>query len=168
VRKPYFNLDPAGRFTALGDVINRGFEASISGPLTPELSLVAGAVLLDPVVTGDAVARGLTGPRPVGAIRRRVEAGADWRPGFAPGLSFDISLSHASRQIATVANDVSIPARTLVGAGGRYAFKLGRNPAVLRVQISNIGDFQGWELRGAGAYDLIEGQLLSAYLTVDF
>ena len=168
VRKPYFNLDPNNRFTALGDVINRGIEASISGPITPQLSLVAGAVLLDPVVTGDAVARGLTGPRPVGAIRRRIEAGADWRPGFAPGLSFDINVSHASRQIATVANDVSIPTRTLMDAGGRYAFKLARNPAVLRVQISNIGDFQGWELRGAGAYDLIQGRLLSAYLTVDF
>lgn len=168
VRKPYFNLDPAGRFGPLGDVVNRGLEMSMAGPLTRELSLVAGMVLLDPRVTGDAVARGLTGPRPLGAIRRRIEAGADWRPHFAPGLSFDLTLASASSQVATVNNAVRIPARTTVDLGGRYAFRLGRNPAVLRLSLTNLGDFQGWELRGAGAYDLIEGRLLSGYLTVDF
>lgn len=168
VRKPYLNLDPAGRFGPLGDVVNRGLEVSLSGPITSGLSLVAGVVLLDPQVTGDAVVRGLTGPRPVGAIRRRVEAGADWRPGFAPGLSFDVNVSSASSQVATVNNLVHIPARTIVDFGGRYAFKLARQPAVLRVTWGNVGDFQGWELRGAGAYDLIPGRLLAGYLTLDF
>ncbi|MCI1142762.1 hypothetical protein MOP88_11495 [Sphingomonas sp. WKB10] len=31
VRKPYLSLDPTGLFTRLGDIRNRGIEASLSG-----------------------------------------------------------------------------------------------------------------------------------------
>lgn len=167
IRKPYFNLDEANRFTLLGDVVNQGIEASIAGAVTERLSIVAGAVLLRPRVTGEGVVPGRVGPRPVGAIDRRIEFNADWRPPILAGLSFDVSASHQSDQTATRDNRVSIPARTLVDLGGRYAFKLGRNAATLRVAVSNIFDVQGFTLQGAGAYDIVEGRLLSAYLTVD-
>ncbi|WP_439545456.1 TonB-dependent receptor [Sandarakinorhabdus sp.] len=168
VTKPYFNLDANNRFDVLGDVINRGVEASIAGPITPELSLVAGASLLWPRVTGDAVARGLVGRQPVGAIGQRFELAGDWRPGFADGLSLDMRVSHRSPEIATVNNLVSVPVRTIVDLGGRYRFKLAGNEAVLRVQASNLFSQQGYELRGAGAYTVLPGRVTQAYLTVDF
>ncbi|WP_156255437.1 TonB-dependent receptor [Sandarakinorhabdus oryzae] len=168
VSKPYFNLDVNNRFDVLGEVINRGFEASIAGPLTPELSLVAGASLLWPRVTGDAVARGLVGHKPVGAIGERFELSADWQPGFAPGLSLDLKLSYRSPEIATVNNLVSVPTRTLIDLGGRYRFKLAGNNAVLRVQATNLLSAQGFELRSAGAYTVLPGRVTQAYLTVDF
>lgn len=168
VSKPYFNLNTAGRFDVLGEVINRGIEASIAGPITPELSIVAGAVLLRPEVTGDAVARGLVGRLPVGAISERVDMSADWRPGFAPGLSFDMRLSYRSPEIATVNNLVSVPTRTLIDLGGRYRFKIAGNDAVLRIQATNLFDQQGFDLRGANAYTVLPGRVTQAYLTVDF
>ncbi len=168
VSKPYFNLDANGRFDVLGDVINRGVEASIAGPITEELSIVAGAVLLRPEVTGDAVTRGLVGRLPVGAISERVDVSADWRPGFAPGLSFDMRLSYRSPEIATVNNLVSVPTRTLIDLGGRYRFKLAGNDAVLRIQATNLFDQQGYDLRGANAYTVLPGRVTQAYLTVDF
>lgn len=168
VSKPYFNLDAAGRFDMLGDVRNRGIEASVSGPVTRHLSVVAGAVLAWPRVTGEAVALGRVGPRPVGAISRRIEASADWRPPFAPGLSLDVNLSHRSPETATVSNLVAIPARTLVDLGGRYAMRLGDTPATLRVQVANLFDAQGFDLRGTGAYAALPGRVVSGYLTVDF
>ncbi len=168
VSKPYFNLDAAGRFDVLGDVINRGFEASIAGPITPELSLVAGASLLRPQVTGDAVTRGLVGRLPVTAIAERFEVSADWRPGFAPGVSLDMRFSYRSPEIATVNNLVSVPTRTLVDLGGRYRFKLAGNDAVLRVQATNLFNQQGFDLRGANAYTVLPGRVAQAYLTVDF
>jgi iron complex outermembrane receptor protein len=168
VSKPYFNLDAAGRFDVLGEVINRGIEASVAGPITPELSLVAGASLLWPRVTGDAVTRGLVGQQPVGAIGQRFEVAADWRPGIVDGLSFDMRMSYRSPEIATVNNLVSVPVRTIVDLGGRYRFKLAGNEAVLRVQASNLFDQQGFELRGAGAYTVLPGRVTQAYLTVDF
>jgi iron complex outermembrane recepter protein len=168
VTKPYFNLDANGRFDVLGDVINKGVEASIAGPLTPELSVVMGAVLLRPEVTGDAVTRGLVGRLPVGAISERVEFSADWQPGFAPGLSLDVRLSYRSPEVATVNNLVYVPTRTLIDLGGRYRFKLAGNDAVLRVQATNLFDQQGFELRGANAYTVLPGRVTQAYLTVDF
>lgn len=167
IRKPYFNLDDGNRFTLLGDMVNQGIEASIAGAVTPRLSIVAGTVLLRPRVTGEGVALGRVGPRPVGAINRRIEFNADWRPPQLPGVSFDISASHRSAETATRDNRVAIPARTIVDIGGRYAFRIGGNAATLRVAVSNIFDVQGFELRGAGAYDIVENRLLSAYLTVD-
>ena len=82
VRKPYFNLDAAGRFDALGDVVNLGIEISVPGPITSRLSVVAGAVLLRPKVRGakvrgNSVGTAGIGPRPLGAISRRIELNAD-------------------------------------------------------------------------------------------
>lgn len=168
VRKPYFNLDAKGRFDALGDVINQGIEASLAGPVTSRISIVAGAVLLRPRVTGEGVTLGRVGARPVGAISRRLELNADWRPSWIDGLSFDVSASHRSAESATVSNATVIPPRTLVDLGARYSFKLAGQPATLRLQVENLTDLQGFELRGAGAFDLIAGRRLGGYLTVDF
>lgn len=164
IAKPYFNLDPAGRFRQLGDVTHRGVEASLSGPVTKTLTLVAGAVLLDPVVTADVPG---VGRRPVGAVRQTVTASADWRPAILPGVSFDADLYRVSSQTAAVSNSVAIPPRTYLDLGGRYRFKLGGKAAVLRLQIENALDIQGFELYGAGAYKPILGRAAQANLTVD-
>lgn len=173
VRKPYFNLRANGRFDALGDVINQGAEISVAGLLTPRLSVVAGAVLLRPRVTGEDVAGGdvaggQVGPRPVGAISRRVELNADWRPPWLDGLSLDVSAAHRSAETATVSNRTAIPPRTVVDLGGRYQFALAGKAATLRLQIENLTDVEGFKLEGAGAYDLIPGRRFGGYLTVDF
>jgi len=164
ISKPYFNLDPSGRFRQLGDVRHRGVEASLSGPVTDTLTVVAGAVLLDPVVTADVAG---VGSRPVGAIRQTVTASADWRPAALPGMSFDANLYRVSSQTATVSNSVSIPPRTYLDVGGRYRFKLGGKAAVLRLLVENLLDIQGFELYGAGAYRPILGRAGQAYLTID-
>jgi len=169
ITKPYFNLDANNRFDVLGDVVNRGVEASVAGPLTKSLSIVAGGVWLWPKVSGPGVvAGGAIGPRPVGAISQRIEFSADWRPPFAPGLSFDTRLAWRSSETATVSNRVAIPARSIVDLGGRYRFKMAGNNALLRVQISNLFDVEAHDLRGAGAYGPIPGRLAQAYVTVDF
>ncbi len=168
VSKPYFNLDTNNRFGLLGDVINRGIEASLAGPLTDTLSVVAGAVLLQPRVTGEAVDAGRIGDRPIGAISRRFEASADWRPPFLPGASFDTRLAYRSAETATVSNLTAIPARTQVDVGGRYRFKMSGRGVLLRLQVTNLLDVQSFELRNAGAYNLFPGRLIQGYVTVDF
>ena len=167
ITKPYFNLDTNNRFDMLGDVINRGIEASVAGPVTPALSLVAGAVLLWPKVTGAAVDAGRIGPRPVGAISNRFEISADWRPPLIALVSFDTRISYRSPETATVGNRAQIPVRTIVDLGGRYRFNLGGNRALLRVQVTNVFDAKGFDLRSAGSYLAMPGRLLQAYVTVD-
>lgn len=168
LKKPYYNLDQADRFALLGDVRNRGLEISFSGALTPDLDVVAGAVLLRPRVTGEGVALGRVGRRPVGLPARTIVLNADWRAPILDGLSFDIAVSHASRVISTRDNLVAIPARTLIDLGGRYRFKLAAHDATLRLRITNLTGEEGFALQGAGAYDIIAGLVASAYLAVDF
>ena len=167
LRKPYFNFDAGNRYAQLGDVQNRGLELSLAGALSPRLNVVAGAVLSRPRATGEGVRLGRVGERPVGMSRRSAEFNLDWRSPWLEGLSLDMTASHSGAITATVDNRVAIPARTLVALSGRYRFMLGQQPASLRVAVNNVFDTYGWELRGAGAYDVITGRLVSAYVSVD-
>lgn len=167
LRKPYFNFDAGNRYAQLGDVQNRGLEVSLAGRLGPRLNMVAGAVLSRPRATGEGVRLGRVGERPVGMSRRSAELNLDWRTPWLDGLSLDMTASHSGAITATVDNRVALPARTVVSLAGRYRFTLLERPASLRVAVSNLFDTYGLELRGAGAYDVINGRLASAYLSVD-
>ena len=167
VRKPYFNLDGANRFALLGDTKNQGIELSLSGSLTPKLDVVVGAVLSRPRVTGEGVTLGRLGPKPVGQSSRRADLNIDWRPPLLDGLSFNGTVSYQGDITATRNNLVSIPARTLIDLGARYQFKLSGRSASLRLSASNITDKSGFDLRGAGAYDLIDGRIFTTALAID-
>lgn len=168
LRKPYFNFDAANRYAQLGDVQNQGLELSLAGALGSRLNVVAGAVLSRPRATGEGVKLGRVGERPVGMSRRTVELNLDWRTPWLEGLSLDMTASHSGAITATVDNRVALPARTLAALSGRYRFTLAGRPASLRVAVSNLFDTYGLELRGAGAYDVINGRLASAYLSIDY
>lgn len=168
VRKPYYNLDQNNRFALLGDIKNQGIELSLSGALTPRLDIVTGALFLRPRVTGEGVALGRVGRRPVNIPTRSIELNADWRPPWIDGVSLDLGVSHNSSRVATRDNLVSIPARTLIDIGGRYRFKLGGKDATVRAFIGNLMDKRGFDLKGAGAYDIIPGRVFYASLAIDF
>ena len=166
LRKPYYNLDAGNRFDLLGDIVNRGVEFSVAGAVTPRLNIVAGGVLLRPRVTGDGVALGRVGARPVGIAARSLDFNADWRLPVE-GLSLDAGVSNTGRVAATRDNSVTIPSRTLVDLGARYRFRLGRRDLTMRAEIRNVGNVYGFDLESAGAYAIIPGRVVSAYITVD-
>jgi iron complex outermembrane receptor protein len=168
VRKPYFSLDQNNRFTLLGDVRHRGLETSLTGKLAPNLSIVAGAVLLDADVGGEGVRLGRVGPRPVGVPARNFQLNADWRPKLLPGLSLDAAIRHQGRMSARRDNAVDLPARTTFDAGLRYATKIFDRPSSLRVEVTNVTDRKGFDLRGSGAYDIAEGRVIGLSLATDF
>jgi len=169
VRKPYFQLDAANIFTLLGEVRHQGIELSLSGQLTPRLSLVAGAVLLCPRVTGEGVELGRVGRLPVNQPARNLRFNADWQVPQVEGLSLDFGVTHLSERASTRDNRVFLPPRTLIDLGGRYRFNLGRNRASVRAAITNLTDEAGFDLRGAsGAYDIIPGRVATVSLSVDF
>jgi iron complex outermembrane receptor protein len=168
VTKRYFTLDAANRYAALGDVTHRGVELSVSGTLVEGLDVVAGAVLMDPEVTGPDVQGGALGSRPVGQAKRAALLNIDWRPAGLASVSVDLGVRHTSQVPATRDNLVELPARTLIDVGGRYRFAIGRVPATLRFSLTNVTDEYGYELRGSGAYRTIPGRQAAAYLTVDW
>jgi iron complex outermembrane recepter protein len=58
VRRPYFELDTDKVFRVLGDVKHQGAEVSLTAKPAAGLNVVAGAVLMRPRVTGQAVEQG--------------------------------------------------------------------------------------------------------------
>ena len=168
VRKPYLSIDETGRFGELGEVRHRGVEMSIAGALTPQVDIVAGAVLQEPEVGDEAVVLGQVGSRPINQADRTLQFNVGWRPSEKGPFSFDASVRYTSDVAATTSNRVLLPAQTIVDVGGRCNFKIGKAPATLRVIISNLFDEYGYDLRGSGAYDVIQGRLASAYVVADW
>lgn len=166
VEKPYFNLDEANVWRDLGTVRNSGFELSLSGKFTRTLGIVAGAVLLDADVTGDGVALGRIGRRPVNSTPIEAIGSLNWDTPVE-GLAVDLGLTHEGPRESTRLNLVRIPPRTLVNLGARQIFSLGGKPALARLTVTNLFNVYGFRAPGAGAYDLIPGRVANFSLTWD-
>ena len=152
VRKPYFALDPGREFRQLGEVRNRGIEASLAGQVTKRLNIVVGAVFLDARVSGDAVDLGLIGNRPVGSYGRTVTGAVNWDVPWVQGLAVDVTYESSSDRIANAANSFVIPARYVAALGGRYRFDLFDKPASFRAQVASVNGVYGWNNLGEGFY----------------
>jgi iron complex outermembrane receptor protein len=168
VRKPYFNVDPTLRFRQLGIITNKGVELSLSGALKPGLTLVAGSLFLDPVVSGPDVTAGLLGKRPVGSVTRRSIVNMDWRPqGGKSKWSFDFAFESLSARTANAANSFSAPPREALNIGARYRFSVGSAKALLRGQVQNITDDYGWVVSQSGGFTYSPRRNFSLELVVD-
>ena len=168
VRKPYFNLDPDLVYKQLGTVRHRGVEISLTGEPVKGLSVVAGAVLMKPRVTGEAVDLGLVGRKPVGQAEHTASLYMDYRLPWLSDLSLNLGVQHLGKRAGSVDNELVIPGRTLVNLGGRYRFDLRRMPATLRLQLSNLFDKYAWDVTGGGGLRRVFPRRLNATLSVDF
>jgi iron complex outermembrane receptor protein len=167
VRKPYFNLDGANFYRRLGEVRHRGIEGSLSGDLMPFASLVAGAVLLDPRITGELVTNGTIGARPVGTSPSRVVLALDVHPVGWGGSSFDIQVTRHGGTFADQANAVRLASRPTVAIGARHRLRLGRREVIARVQVSNLFDAYRWIADSSGGLTYNSGRYVGFSLATD-
>jgi len=151
VQKPYFNLDGAMRFHQLGMVRHRGIEVSVAGQIAPGLNVVAGNIFLDAKVSGEEVANGTIGPRPVATFKRHTIVSMDYRLPNSP-LSFDAFAEGTSDRVANSANTLFIPTRAILNLGTRYRFKVGKSDALFRAQVANVTNTFGWSNGSSGFY----------------
>jgi iron complex outermembrane receptor protein len=168
IEKPYYGLDSANIFRRLGTVTHRGLEASLSGSPAEGVTLVAGGVLLDAKLAGEEVADGSIGRRPIGTPTQSLIANLDWRPPAFPAFSFDVAVEHSGHRYADAANHVRVPSRTIVDLGVRYRFRLGKVPAVLRIQATNLFNRYGWDVEGNNAFAYIPSRQITARIAMDF
>ena len=170
LKKLYFNLDPSNVYRALGELENRGLELSLSGNLTDQLDVVAGAVLSEPRVSGDAVRLGVSGDKPVGIRSRKLILDANWRPPETTDLSFDLGLVHYGSMPATLNNAAIIPAFTTVDWDARYGFAMGEEAASLKLAVMNMFNVRSFRVLDAGTYGFFSGsgRRIDLRLIVDF
>ena len=174
LRKPYFSLNYENVFTNLGALINRGAEMSLAGPLAPGLNMVAGAVWMNPRVTGPDVALGRVGERAVAQTRQLVRASFNYRLPFLAGVSLDAGVDYAGSITASVRPDpatgrqLEVPSRTEIDLGARYRFELRDAPAVLRLQLENVFNTGGWKPTSSGGFEREGPRTISIELAADF
>lgn len=175
VRKPYFNSDPDRVYRQLGTVRHRGVELSLAGQPVKGLSVVAGAVFLDAEVTGEAVDLGVIGPKPVGTTKRNVRVNLDYRLPFYEPLSLDLGIVSLGGKIAS-ANEYAelggrqfkTEPRTTFDIGARYRFKLGKAPATLRAQVTNLFNTYSWDVFSNASFKFIDTRRVLLNLAADF
>jgi iron complex outermembrane receptor protein len=165
VRKPYFNIDQDRVFRELGTVRHRGVELSLAGQPIEGLSVVAGAVLLDADVSGEAVELGRVGPKPVGTTKRIVRANFDYGLPFLNGVSVDLGITNQAGQVASVleypelgGEQLMTEPQTLFDLGARYRFKVGNVPATLRAQVTNVFDTYRWKVSSSSSFRFIDSR----------
>jgi iron complex outermembrane recepter protein len=159
VRKPYFNKDPDRVYRQLGTVRHRGVELSLAGQPIEGLSVVAGAVLLDADVSGEAVDFGMIGPKPVGTTGRFVRVNVDYRLPFFDPLSLDLGITSLGGRVASAAEYAELGGRQLTtdpmttfDVGARYRFKTGDAPVTVRAQITNLFNVYGWNVSANSSF----------------
>lgn len=169
LKKLYFNLDPTNVYRELGGLENRGAELSLSGNLTDELDVVAGAVLSEPRVSGEAVRLGISGDRPVGIRSRKLILEADWRPPDLAGLSLDLGVNHYGSVPATLDDVGVISAFTTVDWDARYAFTMGGEAASLKFAVMNMFNVRAFNVLDADTYGFFSnsGRRIGLRLIVD-
>jgi len=168
VSKPTMGLRPDGVFGLVGDVRHRGVEASLTGQVAEGMTVVVGAVALDPERSGVLVDTGAIGPEPVGLSKVVGVASVDWRLPWAEAWTVDASVNYWSERQADSANSFTAPAVTTVGLGARYRFQLGDTPGVLRVAVSNLTDERGWWASSSGLVWPIGPRTVRGSLTFTF
>lgn len=159
ITKPYYNLAPDRRYRELGDLANRGLELSLTAEPAKGLHIVAGGLIARPRISGEAVASGLIGERPVGQPERRFILEADWRlQGGKSPLSFEMGIDHVSSRPGNAANSLSAPGFSIVTLGARYRFEAGGARWIIRPQIDNLFDTYGWQVAPNGGYTYVRGR----------
>lgn len=167
IEKPYYGVDGASLFRKLGTIRHRGLEASLAGSPIDGVTLVAGVVLLAARLTGDEVAAGTIGRRPVGTPSQTMIGNIEWRPPSWRDFSIDAAIEHRGPSVGDVANRVRVAGATTIDLGLRYRFRLDGTPAMFRVQATNMFDAYGWDVSSSNAFTYIQSRQIVARLAVD-
>lgn len=121
-----------------------------------------------PRVTGEAVDLGRLGERPLGRVGTTLDLRLDYQPPAFDALSVDLGINYTGGRAARIDNTLFIPERAIVDLGARYRFKMGRTPAVLRVQVANLTNVFGWNVTGGGGFQFIASRRINMSLSADF
>lgn len=168
IRKPYFATDAQNLFVEAGDIRHRGVELSVTATPAAGLTLIGGAVMMKPRVSGLSVERGLIGKKPVGDVSRAGTLAVNYTPPRAPRLSLGASAYYHGPRTASSSNQSQTPAALFVDLVARYRFELEGRPAVVKVQASNITNRLDYGVLSSNAFGLSTLRLVSVALGVDF
>ena len=175
IEKPYFSFDAAGVFSELGTVRHRGIEASYHGQFGGRLNVLAGAVAMDPKVSGPALTQGLVGSRPAGTPTLYARLDLNYRTDLLGGLTPTASLIYlgrravGSRPVAALGGQqLFMPGYAVVDLGLRQQFHIGKIPASFRYVLNNVLDHKAWKVVASNVLQPDDRRRFSLTVAADF
>ena len=168
IDKPYYGLDSKNLYRELGDVRHSGLEFSLTGTLTEEFTVVAGAVLLRPRITSVSSTGTVTHLTSVGPIPRLLRGNLQYRPHQVKGLAFDLKVESISSSYLNVANTRRVSGAITADAGVRYTTKLADVPVRFRLQGYNLGNAFYITPNSSGLISASEARRVELTIAADF
>jgi iron complex outermembrane recepter protein len=143
VHKLYFNLDPNNVYRQLGDVSNRGLEASATLSGVEGLKVVAGLVIIRPAVRRQTAGMNAAGTVPVGPVPQTVNLNIDYAPTSWRGWGASLQWTRLSSRVETDDDRYELPPLSTLNIGARYTRKLFDHPISVRFDIANLTNASG-------------------------
>jgi len=176
ITKPYYSYDTANVYTKVGTVKHSGIEASFSGHFIDDrLSVLAGVMVMKPVVSGPGRDEGRIGRAPVGQRGTRGRLDLNYRSDILSGLTPTFSLEYRGKSAAasdpipgTDGEQVWVPSRVSIDLGLRQPLKIGHYPATLRIRVDDLLNQKRWVAVTSRTLLLADTRRFSAGLLVDF
>lgn len=148
IRKPYFNLDDAGFYRALGELRHRGMEASASFS-AHGTTIVAGGVYLR-ALDERTSARGQRVEVPLGPVPGTLNVNFDAAPESWHGWGASFQWKWLAARNVTSDGTTRLPPLSTLNIGGRYYHRASPFPWSVRLDIFNIGDRRGLHVSNVG------------------
>jgi iron complex outermembrane receptor protein len=168
IDKPYYALDQINVFRQLGDIRHRGVELSLAGSITDSLTVVAGAVLLQPRIIDTWASEGATRLTAIGPIPRLIRVNLQYRPNIIKGLALDAKIESVSSRYLTVSNSRRISGAITVDAGLRYTTTISNAPVRFRLQGLNLSNTLSVTTNVSGQVRPFEARRVELSIAADF
>ena len=156
IQQPLQVTNSSNVFTQDGKEKHKGIELSASGTLFPNLSVLAGLVLLD-ARQRDVSDPTLEGQRPPGIAGVVGNVYAEYAVSRVKGLVFSAGDYHIGNQYLFGDGVFRVPGHDRVDLGARYAFPLRGARVSARINVENLLDTYYRTVDGYGGGDVIAG-----------
>ncbi|WP_106514194.1 TonB-dependent receptor domain-containing protein [Allosphingosinicella deserti] len=163
IRKPIYGLRADSIYAPVGTVRHRGVEASLTGQLTPTTTLVLGANLVRPRISGEQVDAGIVNPVAPGVSRFNGTIAVEQK--ITDRWSVDGYLLYEGKRRRDSLGATEVAGVPFAILGTRYDWTAGKAALSLRVQLVNALDRKGYYATPYGPLVPISGQHMRILLT---
>jgi iron complex outermembrane receptor protein len=149
INRPFAMTDPADNaFKISGDQVNTGFEAIVTGRVTPRLLMFGGLTVVDPTLTK--TGNPLTDGRQfVNIPKFKSNLLTEYRF-YGAGTYASVNWQYVGRRPIDDLNSTYTHAYHVVDLGVRHAHTVGNVVATWKFQVNNVADVQYWSTIGPG------------------
>jgi iron complex outermembrane recepter protein len=149
IHRPFAMTDPADNvFKIFGDQVNTGFEAIVTGRVTPRLLMFGGLTVIDPTLnkTGNPLT---DGKQFVNIPKFKSNLLTEYRF-FGEGTYASVNWQYVGIRPIDDINSTYTPAYTVVDLGVRHSHRVGSSVATWKFQVNNVANVHYWSTIGPG------------------